>query len=57
MKLLPSPKDLGHPHNALPSQEFGAKESDYTWEDHDAYCQRTYPWRWRLSQACGRDRR
>jgi hypothetical protein len=51
MKLLPSPKDLGHPSNALPSRVFGAADGAYTWEDHHEFCRQRYPWRWRVSKA------
>lgn len=49
-KLLPSPKDLGHSHNYLPSREFGeAAEGTYTWEDWDAEVKQRFPVRYFLS--------
>lgn len=48
MRLLPLPRDLGHPSNYLPSRLLDPNTTDYTWEDHQEVLIRRFPWRWRL---------
>lgn len=52
-RLLPKPKDLGHPNNHLPSRDFGHAEGAYTWEDWHEEVRRRFPVRYFLSGVVG----
>lgn len=50
MKLLPSPKDLGHESDALPSRSLTPDTSEYTWEDWRVEVKAKHPIRWKLQK-------
>lgn len=50
-RLLPLPKDLGYPCNALLMRKFGAEPGAHTWEDWHVEVVQKFPWRWRLSKV------
>lgn len=47
---LPSPKDLGHSSNALPSRVFSPDTEEYTWEDWRTEVKAKHPIRWQLQK-------
>lgn len=51
MKLLPTPKDLGHPSDALPSRYLSPETERYTWEDWRAEVRAKHPIRWQLQKV------
>lgn len=48
---LPTPRELGHPENDLPSREWSPEESGYTWEDYDAEVEKKFPTRWKIHRV------
>lgn len=50
MKLLPSPVDLGHPRDFLPSRLLSPETDEYTWEDWETEVKAKHPIKWQLQK-------